>query len=87
MKDEFNEHITGLTAPAVAAEVISPSDTENLEFVTRAIYLGQGGDLSVTMKSGDTVLLRGMQAGVFYPLRLSHVRATGTTATDIVGLR
>lgn len=87
MKDDFNGHITGLTAPATAAEAITPSDTTGLEFVTRAIYLGQSGDLQVTMKSGDTVLLKGMQAGVFYPLRVSHVHTTGTTAADIIGLR
>lgn len=87
MKDDFSGHVTGLTAPATAAETITPSDSNDLNFVTRAIYLGQAGDLSVTMQSGETVLLRGMQAGVFYPLRVSYVRATGTTAADIIGLR
>ena len=87
MKDEFSGYEEGLTSPAVAAETISPSDTEMLDFVTRAIYVGQAGDLNVTLKSGDTVLLRSMQGGVFYPLRVTQVLAAGTTATDIVGLR
>ena len=87
MKDDFASYDPGLTAPAAAAEAITPSDTEELQSVTRAIYLGQDGDLNVVMKSGDTVLLRNLQGGVFYPLRVSQVLATGTTAADIVGLR
>lgn len=87
MKDDFASYQTGLTAPATAAEIITPSDTDDLEFVTRALYVGESGDVNVTLKSGDTVLLRNLQAGVFYPLRVSYVLATGTTATDIIGLR
>jgi len=87
MKDDFASYDPGLTAPATAAETIIPSDAAELEFVTRAIYVGQGGDLSVTMKSGDEIVLRNVQAGVFYPLRVKFVRVTGTTATDIIGLR
>lgn len=87
MKDSFSDYKSGLTAPAEAAEVITPNNTEDLDFVTRALYLGQSGDVNVTLKSGDTVVLRNMQAGVFYPLRVSRVLVTGTTATDIVGLR
>ena len=87
MKDEFGSYEASLTSPAAAAEAITPSDTEMLEFVTRAIFIGQAGDLNVTLKSGDTVLLRNMQEGVFYPLRITQVLATGTSAADIVGLR
>ncbi len=87
MKDDFSSYDPGLTAPAAAADMITPSDTEELESVTRAIYLGLDGDLNVVMKSGDTVLLRNLQGGVFYPLRVKQILATGTTAVDIVGLR
>lgn len=87
MLDEFSAFTDGLTSPATAAEAITPNDAETLEFVTRAIYIGQSGDVNVVLKSGDTVLLRNMQASVFYPLRVVQVLATGTTATDIVGLR
>lgn len=87
MLDDFSTFTDGLTSPATAAEAIVPDDVETLEFVTRAIYIGQGGDVNVVLKSGDTVLLRNMQASVFYPLRVAQVLATGTTATGIVGLR
>lgn len=87
MKDDFSSYMDGLTTPAVAAEAISPSDTADLEFLTRALYIGQNGDVNVTLKSGDMVLLRNMQSGIMYPLRVIRVLATGTTAAGIVGLR
>jgi len=43
MQDDFTGHTDGLTSPATAAEVISPNDTLDLAFVTRALYVGQGG--------------------------------------------
>lgn len=87
MEDDFTGHTDGLTSPATAAEEITPDDTFELAFVTRAVYAGQGGDMNVMLKSGDTVVLRNLQAGVIYPLRVTHVLATGTTANDIIGLR
>ncbi|MEO0369816.1 MAG: hypothetical protein AAF231_00025 [Pseudomonadota bacterium] len=87
MTDDFSTHSETLTAPAAAAETITPSDTQDLAFVTRALYVGQGGDVAVELKSGDSVVLRNMQASVIYPLRVMRVLATGTTAADIVGLR
>ena len=87
MEDDFTGHTDGLTSPATAAEAVTPDDGADLAFVTRAVYVGQGGDMNITLKSGDTIVLRGIQAGVIYPLRAVRVLATGTTATDIVGLR
>lgn len=87
MTDDFASYETGLTAPAAAAEAITPSDTEELEYVTRALLVGQDGDVNVIFKSGDTVVLRNLQGGVVYPFRIASVLATGTTATDLVGLR
>ncbi len=87
MTDEFSHHSDTLTAPASTAEAITPHDTNPLGFVTRALYVGQAGDVALELKSGGVVTLRNMQAGVIYPLRVVQVLATGTTAADLVGLR
>ncbi len=87
MADDFEDHQSGLTSPAEAAQAITPSDSVALARTTRAIYVGGTGDLRVTMLSGDVVTLGSVQAGMVYPLRASHVMATGTTATGLVGLR
>ncbi|WP_103336446.1 spike base protein, RCAP_Rcc01079 family [Pseudotabrizicola formosa] len=87
MSDVFKSHQAGLDSPAEAASPITASDTQPLPLATRAIYVGGPGTLRVTMVSGDTVTLTGVLGGMIYPLRVSHVLATGTTASGLVGLR
>ena len=87
MLDEFEDHQTGLTSPAWAAAAIVPSDSVALSQTTRAIYVGQAGNLRLRMASADVVTLTAVPAGAFLPLRVSHVLATGTTAGALVGLR
>lgn len=87
MNDDFEDFNSGLTSPATAADPIAPSDTTPLQHATRAIYVGQGGDLTVEFVSGDTVTLYGVQPGAVYAVRVRHVLATGTTAAGLVGLR
>lgn len=87
MKDEFEHHSVALSAPLVAAEAITPSDTQDLAFATRAVYVGTSGTLSVTLVSGDSAVLANAQAGVIYPLRVARVKSTGTSAGQLIGLR
>lgn len=84
--DGFSDFRPGLSSPLVDAENITPSDSATLQNVTRAIFVGGSGDLSVALAGGDTVVLRAVQGGTCYPLRVSQVFATGTTATYLVGL-
>ena len=87
MHDDFANSSVGLTSPAVAGEAIVPSDSSDLIHATRALYVGQSGDIVAQLVSGDVVTFVNMQSGVIFPLRLSRILATGTTATDLVGLR
>ena len=87
MADDFATHETGLMSPAQDATVITPNDSAVLPRASRGIYVGQAGDLRVQMVSGVVVTFQGVQAGVFYPLRVNQVMATGTTAGGLVGLR
>lgn len=72
--------------PSNAYFAITPSDliTSNREF--RGLFLGGGGNVSIVDARGNTQLFKNCVAGV--PLGLGGIRvnATGTTATDIVGL-
>jgi hypothetical protein len=86
MPDPFKHHSPGLNAPAYGAFQITPSDSAELPQVTRAIFIGGEGNLSVTMANGDTVVLTAVQPGMIYPLRCSKVRQSGTSASGIVGL-
>lgn len=86
MSDKFGTYSTGLSSPAVGAFSISPNDAQDLLQVTRAIYVGVSGDISVVMKSGEAVSFIGVGAGAVLPLRVARVNATGTSASNIVGL-
>ncbi len=84
--DQFKDFPVTLTSPAVGAETVTPSDTTPLANVTRALYVGQTGDISVEMQGGQSVTFRNVQGGSVLALRASRVNLTGTTAADIIAL-
>lgn len=86
MPDSFASHTSSLNSPASSADPITPADGGTLPRSTRALYVGQGGDLRVRMVGGDIVTLGNVQGGAIYPIRIDRVYATGTTAGGLVGL-
>jgi hypothetical protein len=87
MPDDFAGQQPGLDSPAASAEAVVPSDAAPLAAPARALYVGSAGSLRVVMLAGQTVSFAGVQAGMVYPLRVTQVLATGTTAGGIVALR
>lgn len=86
MTGRFADFQPSLSGPASTGFAVTPSNDTDLPEATRALYVGAGGDLAVTMLSGATVVLAGVSGGSLLPLRVVRVRATGTTAAAIVGL-
>ncbi len=84
--DQFKDFPVTLTSPATNAISLTPSDTAPLDTVSRAIYVGVAGDLSVEMQSGQIVLFQGIQSGSILAIRALKVRQTSTTAGGIVSL-
>lgn len=85
MADRFGNE-QRLDSPGYAAFDITKHDTNALTEVTRAIYVGTGGDIVLrAIGSAADVTLKGVPQGALVPLRVSHVRSTGTTAADLVG--
>lgn len=68
------------------AWVVTPHNTTPLEQVTSRIYIGGTGTLTVTMASGVDVLFSALPVGTILPIRCTHVKSTGTTATLIVAI-
>jgi hypothetical protein len=85
MTDTFKTFARSLTSPPEHAVEIAPSDTKILPHVTRALYVGGAGDVSLRMMSGAEVVLRGLQAGSLLPLRIDMVKSVGTSATGLIG--
>ena len=76
-----------VTAPALFAAAIAPSDTVNNPCVFRAIYVGGAGDIAIITPSSTTVVLFvGVPAGSILPVMNARVNLTNTTASLMVGL-
>lgn len=85
MVDLFENYSGGLDAPAGAGFAITPNDSADLDQVTRALYVGEAGNVSVTMARGGVVTFFNVPAGTVLPIRVSRVRVA-TTASALVGL-
>ena len=85
MPDIYDDRSSGLESPGYNAAPITPDDGADLPIASRAVYVGTSGDLAVTMVGGATVTFKGVPVGVL-PLRVARVRATGTTAADLVAV-
>lgn len=85
--DSFSGYADSLTAPASNCFAIAPSDTVELTIVTKALYVGTGGDVVLRPVNGSAdVTFRNVPDGGIIDVRTRAVRAAGTTAADIVGL-
>lgn len=75
------------TSPAEGCFAIAPSDSAELPFVTKGIYIGGDGDLAVVaLGNSAPVTFRNLLAGTILDVRAKAVFATGTTAANLVGL-
>ena len=84
MADTFTGFSTSIDGPAPNAIAVTPGSSP-LASVTRALYVGGAGDVTVTMFGGGDVAFVGVPAGAILPIRASHVLAA-TTATSIVAI-
>lgn len=88
--DAFERYTPGLDAPATGAAAVTPSDSADLAARPRAIYVGTGGDLAVTMLDATgaaaNVVLPDVPDGALLPIRPTRVLAAGTTASGLVAL-
>ncbi|TNE33771.1 MAG: hypothetical protein EP350_03410 [Alphaproteobacteria bacterium] len=86
-KDNFQSTSDSVTAPASRCFEITPNDSVELVEATKAIYVGTGGDVTLrSLDSAADVTFRNIQDGSIIDVRVSALRATGTSASDIVGL-
>lgn len=84
--DNFEAQVRSMLGPIEGGFAVTPHDTNELTRVVRGLYIGGFGDVKVTFKGGDTVTFYSVQAGTLLPVRAVKVLATGTSATNIVGV-
>jgi len=77
--------------PAANAKSVTPSDSTTLAGgVTKALYIGTGGNIAVVMVGdGDTshaTVFTGVLGGTILPVQAVRVNNTSTTASNIVAM-
>jgi hypothetical protein len=69
------------------AVAITPSDTaEQGPPILSGVYVGGAGDVTVITELGTTTTFKALPVGQTIFCRTRLVKATGTTATNLVGL-
>ena len=85
--DKFQASSDSLIAPASQCFTITPNDSLSLEQITKAVYVGNGGDVTLrACDSAQDVTFSNVPTGAILDVRVAAVRSTGTTASAIVGL-
>lgn len=85
--NNFNSTTDSLIAPARHCFAVQLSDTGTLPVVPKALFVGTGGNLMLrAVDSEEDVLFVNVPSGMILDVRVLSIRATGTTAADLVGL-
>jgi type 1 fimbria pilin len=87
MADKFATVADVPSAPSTYALVVTPSDDTPLTDIPKAIYVGSGGNIAMRGVAGAAdQLWKNVPSGIVLPFRAQYVRATGTTAGDMLAL-
>lgn len=76
----------GLGTPARRAFAVQPHDTQPLPTLPKALWVGAAGTVVLRAVDGTADVAFTVAAGQILPVRVSHVRATGTSADNLVAL-
>ena len=85
MADTFKDFTGSLESPATDLAEVTPNDTSDLTSVSRALNVSGDGTVRVTTLDGTTATVY-IAAGITFPLRVTRVWQTGTTASGIVAM-
>lgn len=79
------EKTIGPLAPSRRAYAVTPSDSETLPLLPRGLYIGTGGDVVVRPIEADAdVTYKNLPDASYVAVQVLYVRATGTTASNII---
>lgn len=80
--DRFKYVLSGIADPGSRIESVTPDDNTDLARPSRALNVETTGVVAVVTIDGDDDTLY-IAAGIPFGIRVSRVKATGTTATNI----
>ncbi|PCD01725.1 hypothetical protein COC42_16570 [Sphingomonas spermidinifaciens] len=80
-----SDYVESPLAPAAAPFRIVPDDAAPLARLPKGIYVGGGGDVVLRGIDADQdVTYRNLPDASYIAVAAQYVRATGTTATDLI---
>lgn len=82
MSDPFLFHSRGLDSPGQYHAAITPSVSEDLPVIPRALWCQTAGDVAIRDRAGVDVIYT-VVAGQILPFGPQRVLAAGTTATVV----
>ena len=84
--DAYEFLAESLSEPSRKPFAITPHDTGELSIIPKRIFIGTGGNITLRGVDGSAdVTYKNLANGVYLSVRPKYVRATGTTASDIIG--
>jgi hypothetical protein len=84
MSDAFGSFSDSPISPSRRGVAVTPDDANDLAFMTKELQATGAGNISVVMAAGGAAITIPFAAGEVRAIRVSRVRATGTTATGIL---
>ncbi|AJP73133.1 spike base protein, RCAP_Rcc01079 family [Sphingomonas hengshuiensis] len=87
MADSFANLADHISAPATRTVAVVPHDTNALTNIPKALYVGTGGNIAMRGVNGTIdQSWKNVPSGCILPFRAQYIRATGTTAADLLAL-
>lgn len=87
MADQFQNNADQVSAPATRALAVSPHDSNALTDIPKALFVGTGGNITMRGVNGASdQVWKNVPSGSVLPFRAQYVRATGTSAADLLAL-
>ena len=85
--DAFASYADDADNPARKAFAVTPSDSAEIPILPKALLIGgAGGDLTLQAVDSSVDVTLAVSAGQLVTIRARFVRASGTTATNIIAL-
>ncbi|MGB4107767.1 MAG: hypothetical protein WBK55_08235 [Alphaproteobacteria bacterium] len=84
--DDFKNFQGGINGPYKKWVLVTPSNDDELEYLPRALFIAEAGDVALVGEDGNAEIFKDVAAGTILPVRPVKVLATGTDATEIIAL-
>ena len=72
---------------ATTVTAVHGGSVQTLSDSHTALYVGVGGDVVLTLQSGSDATFKNLASGQILPVKYTAIKATNTTATNMLALK